>query len=328
MQSFGHDELVEALRAVAEPTRLRIVNMLRQAELTVSDLVSILDQSQPRVSRHLKLMAEAGVIDRSREGTKAFYRLAPDPSVGRLIDGIFADMDPASVVFSTDAESLTAIRQSRIEQAGQYFAANAERWDEIRSLHLPEAAVEEQLAELVAQHVKERTRLLDIGTGTGRMLQVLAPMFTETTGLDRSAEMLAVARARIEEDKVSAVHLRQGNLFEAAKLGPQYDAVVLHMVLHFLEEPGLAVEAAARTLRAGGRLFVVDFEPHDHEFLRVEHNHLRSGLGKDEMDQWADTAGLERLDYVSLKPDDSAMAGLVVGIWVMGPKLSGNNPWT
>ncbi|MEM1365666.1 MAG: metalloregulator ArsR/SmtB family transcription factor [Pseudomonadota bacterium] len=332
---YGHEDLVEALRAVAEPTRLRIANMLRQAELTVSDLVTILDQSQPRVSRHLKLMSEAGIVSRSREGTRAFYRLTPEARVGVLVEAVFADTDADDAVFATDGESLARIRKNRVLGAERYFAANAERWDEIRSLHLPETAVEQALLELVGETAAGgEATLLDIGTGTGRMLQVLAPVFARATGLDSSAEMLAIARARLEEDGIEAVQLRQGDLFQAAELGPRFDLVVLHMVLHFLEEPGRAIAAAAATMLPEGRLFVVDFEPHDHEFLRAEHNHARAGFGQGEMAQWAQAAGLDIVDYRSLKPvdgpanglTDGAGAGLVVGIWVFGPQRGGN-PW-
>ncbi|MEO0497489.1 MAG: metalloregulator ArsR/SmtB family transcription factor, partial [Pseudomonadota bacterium] len=171
---FGHEELVEALRAVAEPTRLRIANMLVQAELTVSDLVTILGQSQPRVSRHLKLMSEAGIVSRSREGTRAFYRLAPEARVSGLLSGIFAGLDAQDPVFDADMKALGRIRQGRVHEAEQYFAAHADRWDQIRSLHLPEETVEAALRDAVEAQLGNGLNVLDIGTGTGRMLQVLA----------------------------------------------------------------------------------------------------------------------------------------------------------
>lgn len=298
------DEVLSALRAVAEPTRLRLLAVCARGELTVSDLVQVLGQSQPRVSRHLKLLCEAGLLDRFREGSWVFYRLAQTP-LAQLLSGLVPENDPTAAL---DAERLGAIKRARAEAAAAYFRANAARWDEIRSLHVDEREVEAALVRLLPdQGVRD---LLDIGTGTGRMLELFGPRVQQAVGVDLSREMLAVARVNLERAGLRNGSVRQADMYQLPFPGGSFDAVVIHQVLHYAERPGAAIAEAARVLRPGGHLLVIDFLPHEVEQLRSEHAHRRLGFADAEVAAWFAAAGIEGDEAVHLPGHP-----LTVAIW-------------
>ncbi|MBX6369951.1 MAG: metalloregulator ArsR/SmtB family transcription factor [Rhodospirillales bacterium] len=298
------NEVLAALRAVAEPTRLRLLAVCARGELTVSDLVQILGQSQPRVSRHLKLLCEAGLLDRFREGSWVFYRLAQTP-LAQLLSGLVPENDPTAAL---DAERLAAIKRARAEAAAAYFRANAARWDEIRSLHVDEREVEAALVRLLPdQGVRD---LLDIGTGTGRMLELFGPRVQQAVGIDLSREMLAVARVNLERAGLRNGSVRQADMYQLPFPGGSFDAVVIHQVLHYAERPAAAIAEAARVLRPGGHLLVIDFLPHEVEQLRIEHAHRRLGFSDAEVSAWFAAAGIEGGEAVHLPGDP-----LTVAIW-------------
>jgi ubiquinone/menaquinone biosynthesis C-methylase UbiE/DNA-binding transcriptional ArsR family regulator len=283
------DDLLAALKAAAEPTRLRLLALLEYNELTVSELTQILGQSQPRVSRHLKLMAEAGLVERFSEGTWAFYRVA-DRALGRAlvraIVDLIADQDP---VLARDLERLEQVKAARAEAAAAYFSENAANWDSIRSLYMPEAEVEKAALELLGEAPIDK--LLDIGTGTGRMLSVFAPRIGRGLGVDLNREMLAVARANLTQAQIQNCQVRQGDMYNLGLPAAEFDVAVIHQVLHFAEDPAAVIGEAARVLRPGGRLLVVDFAPHQLEFLRTEHAHRRLGFSDEEVDGLCRAAG-------------------------------------
>jgi ubiquinone/menaquinone biosynthesis C-methylase UbiE len=285
------DSVLAALRAAAEPTRLRLLALFARAELTVGEVTQILGQSQPRVSRHLKLLCEAGLLDRLREGSSVFYRLARRAEGGALaglLAGLVPENDPTVAL---DLERLQQIRASRAEMAAAYFRANAAQWDRIRSLHVDEREVEGALLELLpAEEVRE---VLDIGTGTGRILEVLAPRVEHAVGIDLSREMLAVARVNLERANLRNCSLRHGDMYQLNRAGASVDAVVVHQVLHYAERPDEAIREAARVLRPGGRLVIVDFAPHSLDYLRSEHAHLTLGFADEQIIAWCREAGLE-----------------------------------
>ncbi len=268
--------LLTGLRAAAEPTRLRLMALCAHAELTVSELVQILGQSQPRVSRHLKLLCEAGLLDRFREGTWAFYRLSERGRCAELAQGLIdliPDDDPA---LALDLQRLEAVKRSNADRAAAYFRANAEEWDKIRSLHIAEDKVESALK---AQFRDQKMRdFLDIGTGTGRVLELFGPRVERGVGVDLSREMLTVARANLQRAGLRHCQVRQGDMYQLPFGDASFDGAVIHQVLHFAENPGEAIAEAARTLRPGGQLVVVDFAPHDLEELRTDHQHRRLGF--------------------------------------------------
>jgi len=301
-------DLLTALKAAAEPTRLRLLALCAHADLTVSDLTRILGQSQPRISRHLKLLSEAGLLDRMREGNWVYYRLARrgvGAELGRtLVDAL--PQDDAQI--NLDLERLDAIKRARAAKAEAYFRRNAAKWDEIRSLYVAEEKVEQVLMGLLSgSRVGD---LLDVGTGTGRILELLAPQAEHAIGLDMSREMLAVARANLDKAGLRNCELRQGDMYQLPLPPRSVDAVTFHQVLHFGETPAAAIAEAARVLRPGGRLLVADFAAHAVEDLRDTHAHRWLGFRDGDVRDWFLAAGLEPGEPVTLPGDP-----LTVVVW-------------
>ncbi len=306
------DTVLTALKAAGEPTRLRVLALLREAELTVKDLTAILGQSQPRISRHLKLLSEAGLIDRYPEGAWVFYRLTDGGTARRLAADVLALLDVGDPVLVRDRERLASVKQEHAESARRYFADNAEDWDTIRALHIADAAVEAAILKAVGDRAFDS--LLDLGTGTGRLLELLAPLAVRAIGLDASAAMLAVARANLDRAHVANAQVRLGDIQHLPFAKNSFDVVTVHQVLHYLDEPERAIAEAARVLRPGGRLLVVDFAPHDLEFLREKHAHRRLGIAKPAMRQWIEASGLALDSAVDLPAD--ATGKLTVTLWL------------
>ncbi len=304
-------QAVDVLRAAGEPTRLRILALLAHEELAVLELCRVLDQSQPRVSRHLKLLAEAGLVERFPDGAWVFYRLVGAGQAGELVSEVLARTDAADPVLLRDAEQLDAVRAERASEAGEYFARNAARWDEIRSLYVSETAVEAAI--LKAAGPGPFRRLVDLGSGTGRMLTLLGPHAETAVGLDLSQQMLNVARNHVAEAGLERCELRHGDIFGTRLPAESADLVVVHQVLHYLADPAAAVKEAARVVATGGRLIIVDFAPHALEFLREQHQHRRLGFSEPEMARWLADAGLSKVRATSLPP--ARKEGLTVKIW-------------
>jgi ArsR family transcriptional regulator len=302
------------LRAAAEPTRLRVLALLAGGELSVKDLTRILAQSQPRLSRHLKLMAEAGLVERMRDGSWAYFQLVDSGPRGALVQALLDSMDPDDPGLARDRQRATTVKREREAAAQAYFRDNAAEWDRIRSLHVAEGDVDAAVREAVGRGPFEL--LLDLGTGTGRMLELLAGRYARGLGLDMNHTMLAYARGRLDAAGIDKAAVRHGDLYDLALDGGIADAVVMHQVLHFLTEPALALREAARILAPGGRLVVVDFAPHTLDFLREEFAHERLGISDTQMAQWTREAGLELLSTRRLAqggPD--AKTSLVVVVW-------------
>ena len=285
------DSLLSCLRAAAEPTRLRLLAMCAECDMTVTDLIHILGQSQPRVSRHLKLLCDAGLLDRFREGSWVFYRLAETTTeAGRVARRLVSLLPEGDFQAVRDRERLAEIKASRAEAAESYFRANAARWDSIRSLHVDESEVERAMLTAFPDHVED---MLDIGTGTGRMLRLFARRIDRGVGIDQSRDMLAFARANLEGAEFRHCHVRLGDMYRLPAADATYDAVVIHQVLHYAERPGAALAEAGRVLKPGGLLLIVDFAPHKLESLRTEHAHRRLGFADREMFDWCRDAGLQ-----------------------------------
>jgi ArsR family transcriptional regulator len=313
--AMSSDQAVGVLRAAAEPTRLRILALLAREELAVLELCRILGQSQPRVSRHLKLLAEAGLVERFPDGAWVFYRLAGEGPARALACQALAMIAPGDAALARDAERLAGVGEERAAQAGAYFAENAERWDDMRSLHTAEAAVEAAILEAAGEGPFQR--LVDLGSGTGRMLTLLGGRAHAMVGLDLSRRMLNIARANAAAAGLPACELRHGDILATGLAGGCADLVVVHQVLHYLADPAAAVAEAARLTAPGGRLLIVDFAPHDLEFLRAEHRHRRLGFFDSEMERWLTAAGLAGLEVRALPPADTVgeRHGLTVKIW-------------
>ncbi|PZQ22002.1 MAG: ArsR family transcriptional regulator [Sphingopyxis macrogoltabida] len=283
--------LLDIFRALADPTRLRVVALLREMELAIGELAIVLEQSQPRVSRHVRILVEAGIIERRREGSWVFLRVAQGGAVGDIIRQ--AESWPFSareaLVIAHDARRLTAIRAERAAAAERYFADHAAEWDAIRSRHVAESEVE--AAMLAMMHNRKLGHLLDIGTGTGRMAEIFAPTARRITALDRSPEMLRIARAKLAEQGVP-IDLVQGDFLHLPIGDACIDSVVIHQALHFAQEPDRVIAEAGRVLRGGGHLLIVDFAPHEDEDLRTVAAHARLGFSDAQIRGWFASAGL------------------------------------
>jgi ubiquinone/menaquinone biosynthesis C-methylase UbiE/DNA-binding transcriptional ArsR family regulator len=314
------DRLVSMLRAAGDPTRLRLLLLLRQAELTVSELIEIVGQSQPRVSRHLKLLGEAGLVERFKEGSWVFCRAADRGTGAELGAAIAALADPA--LQEADKARLAHVRQVRASDAAAYFKSNAAHWERIRALHAPEADVEDA----IARHLTSRSieNFLDAGTGTGRMLERIAPHAQRAVGIDVSPDMLAIARDRLLRENIQNAQVRLGDIFRlpfpngsATSNGnvAGFDVVLIHQVLHYLDDPGAAVAEAARVMAPGARLLIADFAPHKEEFLREEFAHRRLGFSDREVESWFAAASLANAGSETIAPQ-GAGEKLTVKLWL------------
>jgi len=301
--------LLTALRAIAEPTRLRLVALCRTGDLTVTDICRILGQSQPRISRHLRLLVDAGVLEKIPEGSCVFHRLTRTgvgAEVARQISSILPENEDS---LCHDQSRLAQIRHEREAKASEYFNENAHQWDSLRTMHVDDTEVE---TELLAMLGDDRVGdVLDIGTGTGRMLEVLAPRCSQAEGIDTSRSMLGIARARLDKLALENCRVRQGDMYELPFDGESFDTILFHQVLHYADDPEFAVTEAVRVLRPGGRLLITDFEPHDVEELRHKHAHRRLGFPAEEVEGWLSKALLRQQSHRTLKGDP-----LTVSLWM------------
>ncbi len=302
-----------ALRAAGEATRLRILALLATAELNVKDLTQILGQSQPRISRHLKLMAEAGLITRFREGSWVFFRIAESGAEGTLASGIVASLDTADLTLARDRARAASVQQARAEAAQAYFKAHASEWDRIRNLHVSDKEVESAMDEALGEG--PFSLFVDLGTGTGRILELFGHRAAHALGFDLNHDMLAYARMKLERARLAHAQVRHGDLYNVPLPDGAADAVVLHQVLHFLDDPAAAVAEAARLLKPGGKLLVVDFAPHELEFLRDQSAHRRLGFARDQLGRWLESAGLKVERFSELAPSP-AQGKLTVSLWL------------
>lgn len=322
------DTLLNALRAAAEPTRLRALAILAENELTVSELTQILGQSQPRVSRHLKVLCNAGLLERFREGAWVFYRLADNSGAAHVAQALLPLIPDGDPAVTGDARRVEVVRRLREQSAAKYFQEMAPHWHQVRSLYVPESAVETAMLDalLDAPGGAPIGDLVDLGTGTGRILEVFAPRISRGTGFDLSHAMLGVARAGLASANIRNCQVRHGDLYNLPVSDDSVDAVTIHQVLHYLEYPRAGVSEAARILRPGGRLLIVDFAPHDLEFLRTEHAHRRLGLADDTVSGWCREAGLDVEPVVHLAGDTGAGQTLTVSLWLATKKTHSQSP--
>jgi len=279
--------------ALADPTRLRILMLLRAMELSVGELAQVLGQSQPRVSRHVRILIDASLAERRKEGSWVFLSLGPRPRTEPLFQMLdrWTELDGYNPSIAADAARLAAVRADRAAAAERYFAGHAEVWDALRSLHVAESEVEAAIGRALAP--APIGRLVDIGTGTGRMIELFAGQADAALGIDRSPEMLRLARAKLAAAGLDTVELRQGDMYSLPLASGSADTAILHQVLHYAQNPAAAVAEAARLLAAGGRLLIVDFAPHEREELRAADAHVRLGFADEAILKLIEEAGLE-----------------------------------
>ncbi|MCW3836550.1 ArsR/SmtB family transcription factor [Sphingomonas canadensis] len=305
---------LDIFRALADPTRLRILALLRKMELSVGELAQVLAQSQPRVSRHVKILCDAGLAERRKEGSWVFVALGEGDRTGPVLAALDAWNEPDHWAVADEAR-LAAVRADRAAAAAEWFEAHAGEWDAMRSLHIAEERVEAAMARALGD--TPIGRLIDIGTGTGRMLELFAPQADHALGIDRSPEMLRLARAKLSERGLANAELRQADLYALPLADAGADAAILHHVLHFAQQPGAAIAEAARVLSPGGRLLIVDFAPHEREDLRTRNAHARLGFSDEQILGWFEAQGLSPVLVETLEGGE-----LTVKLW-LGRKTGG-----
>lgn len=299
-------------RALADSTRLRILALLRSMELSVGELAQVLGQSQPRVSRHVKILCDAGLAERRKEGSWVFVALGADAKVKPVLAALDS-WNEADHWEIADEARLAAVRADRASAAAEWFESNAGQWDAIRSLHIADSEVEAAMANALGD--TPLGTLIDIGTGTGRMLELFAPQAAHALGIDRSSEMLRLARAKLSERGLANAELRQADLYALPLPDGAADAAILHHVLHFAQQPGAAIGEAARVLSPGGRLLIADFAPHEREELRQRDAHTRLGFSDEQVLGWFEAHGLAPVKVETLGGGE-----LTVKLW-LGRKI-------
>ena len=301
---------LDIFRALGDATRLRIVSLLHAMELSVGELVQVLDQSQPRVSRHVKILCDAGLAERRKEGSWVFVALGPDQIVGPIADALdWWDAIEAERWRESDTAKLAAVRADRAVSAAAWFEGHAREWDAIRSLHVAESEVESAMAELLGDAPVRS--LVDIGTGTGRMLELFGRRAGAALGIDRSSEMLRLARVKLTGRGLEHAELRQADLYALPLNDEAADLAIVHHVLHFAQQPGAAIAEAARVLSPGGRLLIADFAPHDREELRARDAHTRLGFSDDQISGWFADAELQ-----TVRSETLGGGTLTVKLWL------------
>jgi ArsR family transcriptional regulator len=311
-QTFPSPTMIDTLRALADPTRLRIMRLLARMELAVGELAQVLGQSQPRVSRHIRILCEAGLAERRREGSWVFLRRIAGGDVPAAVARLLEQGEESDPAFAAQGQAdhlrLGQIRASREVRAADYFARHAGEWDVLRSRHIAEGPVEEALAGLLG--TAPLGRLLDVGTGTGRIAELFGDAAERVTALDNSPEMLRLARARLQHFPPERIDLVQGDFAALPFADASFDTVLFHQVLHYAQAPELALAEAARVTRPGGRIAIVDFAAHGIEELRDRHAHARLGFADDQIRALLGDAG-----FVPGAGTALAGAELTVMIW-------------
>lgn len=312
----GFEKSIAVLKALAEPTRLRILFLLKFGELNVKDLTRVLGQSQPRISRHLKLLDEAGLIQRYREGNWVYCRLVGTGEAADVMADVVRRLLPDEPVLARDCARLEAVRRENEEAASAFFNQSAAEWDRISALQVGEGQVETAILDLVGPG--PFATMLDLGTGTGRMLEVLAGRVLQGIGIDQSRPMLGLARARLERAGLDHCQIRAGSLLTLPYDNQMADLVVLHQVLHYFDDPLPVLAEAARVLAKTGRLVIVDFAPHNLEFLRTDHAHRRLGFSGRQISDWVSGLGLQIAELTDLvRMAKTPEGNLTVSVWLV-----------
>ena len=309
MESAALSVLVQQLRAAGEVTRARILALLAHGELSVGELAQVLNQSQPRLSRHLKFLTGAGLIERLPEGAWVFYRLPVEGRARTLVDTLNAAIDPEDADIRRDRTRLAEVKAERAGAADEYFSRVADQWDKLRALHYSEADIEK--AVMSAAGAGPFDLVIDFAPGTRPMLSLFARKPRRVAGIDLSHPMLPVARSKLQ--RAANASVRHGDATASPYPDHCASLVIIHQVLHFLDDPARALNEAARVLKPGGRLVIVEFAPHSLEHLRTDHAHRHLGVSEADLARWGEKAGLAvKASKMFRAPDDK---GVSVMVW-------------
>jgi ArsR family transcriptional regulator len=311
------EPLLAIFRALGDPSRLRILLLVRGLDLAVGEIARVLQQSQPRVSRHLKILAEAGLVTRVKEGAWVFVRLGPAATTApvlALVDARAAALNNAADPGAEDRARLAVVRAERRAAVEAWFNEHAAEWEQERSLHSREAGVEAAIIAALGGPGMPLGDLVDVGTGTGRMIELLGRRASSALGIDRSPEMLRIARNRLDAAGLDGARVQAGDMYALPLPEAACDTIVLHQVLHFADDPAAVLREAARVLRPGGRLLVVDLMPHDREVLRDERRHLRLGFAEQAVLGWLGDTGLQ--GAVAARLPGQVATELGVTLWI------------
>ncbi len=284
------EKLLQGLRAAAEPTRLRIIALCGHAELSVTELVMILGQTQPRVSRHLKLLVEGGLLQRNKEGNRAYYRLsneAEGADLARMLNDLMPGEDE---VHTLDLSRLSSVKADRLRYAETFLDPYSQEIIELRGMWPPDEVIDKCILELLQDRSIEH--LLDLGTGTGRILRTMAPFVAKGTGIDNSLEMLSIARARLDQDGIKNCQVRAGDMYRLPFKQNSFDLITINSLLRYADEPKKVIAEAARVLEKKGALLIVDLAAHDLSTLRDEYGHSWLGFSEVEMVEMLSEANL------------------------------------
>ncbi len=283
------EALQRAFKTLLDPTRLRILALLEREELAVQELMDVLGMAQSRVSRHLAILREAGLLEDRREGTFVFYRLAPprEPPWRDAWELARRELrgDPRTL---RDAAALERVMRDRATRTRSFFDSVGPEWDALRKVFNDDAL----RARAIARLVDPGLAVADVGTGTGILALELARLGLRVVAIDNSARMLEAARVKIEREGLTGIELRRGEASALPLADGEVDAAVAHMVLHYLPSPGEAVREMARAVRPGGAVVAVDFVRHQHEWMRQELGVAWLGFAEEEVRGWFAEAAL------------------------------------
>ena len=307
-----------ALKTLGHPERLRILALLSRGELTVSELVQILNLSQPRVTQYIKSLETAGIIERLKEGSWVFSRIRRgNEAISALVATTLATLPAHAPILTADLRRLEDVRAERSVAAEAFFANVANDTGTLGDEYIPKANIESMLRKMAGKGPFEY--MVDLGTGTGRMLEVFADRVTRGSGIDNNVHMLKVARHKLAKNNYNHIRVRQGDLNSTPLESELADLVTLHQVLHYLDDPQSAIIEAARLLTRNGIILIADFETHDQDEFRSEYAHRRLGFDDNDIEDWLAAAGLSLSRVETIKTQSSRPN---VKIWLGETRIS------
>jgi ArsR family transcriptional regulator len=291
---MGSETLQRVFKTFSDPTRVRILSLLEREELAVQELMDVLGMAQSRVSRHLAILREAGLLEDRRDGTFVFYRFVPPPpGPWRDTWGVVANSLRGDATAERDAAALARALDARATRTRSFFDSVGPEWDALRKVFNDDAL----RARAIARLVDPGLTVADVGTGTGILASELARLGIRVIAIDNSSRMLDAAHAKIAGEGLTGIDLRHGEASELPLDAASVDAALAHMVLHYLPSPGEAIREMARVVKPGGSVVIVDFVRHQHEWMRQELGVTWLGFSDDEVEGWfrdAELAGFRR----------------------------------